>query len=278
MAHRLLGASLFAALAAGPALAQNAGSSGASAASSDQLSEIVVTAQFRRENLQTTPIAITAITSQMIEDRSMTNVEDVAADVPSTTLTKGGDIKGVELELEERLGGLEIDASGDYLDFKYTSIVNPPPTGVTLGMVTPFTPEWQGHAGIQYRIPLGSWGSVTPRLDADMFGGVVCIDLRAVGEIGDPAYVRDEHESVAVESQAVLERPRIANFHALRRIVTGVHLRARRHVPPVDARTGHQVMKIRLDACGAGLLFGCVQSYALPVRQPFAYSSRAVLE
>lgn len=78
------------------------------------------------------------------------------------------DIKGVELELEERLGGLEIDASGDYLDFKYTSIVNPPPTGVTLGMVTPYTPEWQGHAGIQYRIPLGGWGSVTPRLDADM--------------------------------------------------------------------------------------------------------------
>ncbi len=78
------------------------------------------------------------------------------------------DIKGIELEVEEHLGGLEIDASGDYLDFKYTSIVNPPPTGVTLGMVTPFTPEWQGHAGIQYRIPLGSWGTVTPRLDADM--------------------------------------------------------------------------------------------------------------
>ena len=37
-------------------------------------------------------------------------------------------------------------------------------------------------------------------------------------------------------------------------------------------------MKIRLDACGAGLLFGCVQPYPLPVRQPFAYSSRAVLE
>ncbi len=35
-------------------------------------------------------------------------------------------------------------------------------------MTTPYTPEWQGHAGIQYSIPLGSWGSVTPRLDADM--------------------------------------------------------------------------------------------------------------
>ena len=67
-----------------PALAQTVGS--AASAGGDQLSEVVVTAQFRRENLQTTPIAITAITSQMIEDRSMTNVTDVAADVPSTTL------------------------------------------------------------------------------------------------------------------------------------------------------------------------------------------------
>jgi iron complex outermembrane recepter protein len=88
VAHRLLGASLFAALTAGPALAQNAASSTASAAAGDQLTEIVVTAQFRKENLQSTPIAITAITSQMIEDRSMTNVTDVAADVPSTTLLK----------------------------------------------------------------------------------------------------------------------------------------------------------------------------------------------
>src|SRR5580692_1577386 len=56
---------------------------------SNQLTEIVVTAQFRKEDLQTIPLAITAITAQMIEDRSMTNVEDIAADVPSTTLLKG---------------------------------------------------------------------------------------------------------------------------------------------------------------------------------------------
>ncbi len=89
MARALIAASIFSGLAAAPALAQNAGGNAASAGSSDQLSEIVVTAQFRKENLQTIPIAITAISSQMIEDRSMTNVEDVAADVPSTTLLKG---------------------------------------------------------------------------------------------------------------------------------------------------------------------------------------------
>ncbi len=63
-ARRLLAASLIAGLAAGPSLAQNAGPN---AAANDQLTEIVVTAQFRSENLQQTPLAITAITGQMIE-------------------------------------------------------------------------------------------------------------------------------------------------------------------------------------------------------------------
>src|SRR5271168_3788134 len=56
---------------------------------SNQLTEIIVTAQFRTENVQTTPLAITALSAQVLADRSMTNVEDVAADVPSTTLLKG---------------------------------------------------------------------------------------------------------------------------------------------------------------------------------------------
>jgi len=54
-----------------------------SALSTDQsnaLTEIIVTAQFRKEDLQTIPLAITAFTSQMLEDRNLTNVEDLAAD------------------------------------------------------------------------------------------------------------------------------------------------------------------------------------------------------
>ncbi len=74
-------------------------------------------------------------------------------------------IKGVELELEEHpFAGLEIDASGSYLQFNYTSLSSNP-TGVTLGMTTPFTPKWQGNVGIQYAIQLGDWGSITPRVD-----------------------------------------------------------------------------------------------------------------
>ena len=80
-------------------------------------------------------------------------------------------VKGLEGELEfHPVDGLTIDASGSYLDFKYTSIDPaagvPGGAGVQIGMVTPYSPKWKWSAGIQYEIPtMGSW-SLTPRLDA----------------------------------------------------------------------------------------------------------------
>jgi iron complex outermembrane recepter protein len=70
--------------------------------------------------------------------------------------------KGVEVETEARFGGFQIDANLSYIDFKYVSLN--PATGVTLGMVTPWTPEWQGGAGVQYTIPTTA-GSLTARID-----------------------------------------------------------------------------------------------------------------
>jgi len=48
--------------------------------------EIVVTAQFRQQNLQKTPLAITAISSTLLEARSQTNIAEVASQAPSVTL------------------------------------------------------------------------------------------------------------------------------------------------------------------------------------------------
>lgn len=50
---------------------------------SGPLEEVVVTAQYREENLQTTPLAITAITSQDLEQRGFSNSSDVALTVPN---------------------------------------------------------------------------------------------------------------------------------------------------------------------------------------------------
>jgi iron complex outermembrane recepter protein len=75
-------------------------------------------------------------------------------------------VKGVELETQARFGGFQIDLSGSYIDFKY--IYLNPNSGVTTDMITPFTPKWQGNAGIQYtaNLPFGSGAALTGRLDA----------------------------------------------------------------------------------------------------------------
>ena len=79
-------------------------------------------------------------------------------------------VKGVEVETEiHPLAGLSFDGSVSYLDFKYTRL-NPGvsgPGGVQPGMTTPYTPKWKWSAGLQYEIPLGDRGSLTPRIDAN---------------------------------------------------------------------------------------------------------------
>ncbi|MBN9504669.1 MAG: TonB-dependent receptor [Altererythrobacter sp.] len=54
------------------------------------ISEIVVTAQFRDQNLQDTPLAITAVDSELMEARSQTNVEQLAQRAPSVQFSAGG--------------------------------------------------------------------------------------------------------------------------------------------------------------------------------------------
>jgi len=47
------------------------------------LEEVVVTARYRQENLQTTPVAITAITAEEIESRGFVNTSDIAFTTPN---------------------------------------------------------------------------------------------------------------------------------------------------------------------------------------------------
>jgi len=56
----------------------------------DTVAEVVVTAQFRAENVQTTPLAITAVNSAMLESRSQTSIADVTAQAPNVQLRPAG--------------------------------------------------------------------------------------------------------------------------------------------------------------------------------------------
>src|SRR4051812_30271209 len=69
-----------------PALAQAPAESHAGAT----LQEVVVTAQFREQRLQDTPIAITALSSEMLDARNQTNITEVTANAPNVTLTPAG--------------------------------------------------------------------------------------------------------------------------------------------------------------------------------------------
>ena len=64
---------------------------GRSAAADDnQLQEVVVTAQFRRQDIQQTPLAISAVTSAMMEAQGEKNIMDVVERVPGVTFNSGG--------------------------------------------------------------------------------------------------------------------------------------------------------------------------------------------
>jgi iron complex outermembrane recepter protein len=76
-------------------------------------------------------------------------------------------IYGIEYEMQARpLPGLQVDVSGSYLQFGYTTLSSYP-TGVTLGMTTPFTPKWQGSAGAQYTFSFADGSTFTPRFDGN---------------------------------------------------------------------------------------------------------------
>jgi iron complex outermembrane recepter protein len=60
----------------------------------NQLEEVIVTAQFRSENLQETPLAITAITGDMLEARSQTSIYEVSRQAPSVFLAPQAQANG----------------------------------------------------------------------------------------------------------------------------------------------------------------------------------------
>jgi len=74
------------AMAGAPAIAQDGAADAQEAAAGGVGADIVVTAQFRSQRLQDTPLAITAITADQLEARGQTSVLDVAAQAPNVTL------------------------------------------------------------------------------------------------------------------------------------------------------------------------------------------------
>ena len=84
----LLSVSAAAMLMAAPAWAQGDTQGQDDGVKDDQ--EIVVTAQFREQRLQDTPLAITAVPAELLEARSQTSMVQVANQAPNVTLRQQG--------------------------------------------------------------------------------------------------------------------------------------------------------------------------------------------
>ncbi len=68
------------------AVASVAAAQAAAEQNTDALQEVVVTAQFRQQSMQDTPLAITAVTAEMLESRNQTSIADITAQAPNVVL------------------------------------------------------------------------------------------------------------------------------------------------------------------------------------------------
>jgi iron complex outermembrane receptor protein len=101
------------------------GSTGAQE-SEGQIEEIIVTATFREASLQETPIAITAITGDILENRAQTNLYEVANQAPNVTLKRGGQARSGMIAFIRGVGQYDFIAAlepgvGVYVDDVYYS-------------------------------------------------------------------------------------------------------------------------------------------------------------
>jgi len=110
----------------GPALAQGAQTT-ADTGSTGGIQEIVVTAQKRAENVQDVPIAISAFTSEALQERAVTSVASLSNIAPNVTLDGGTPFSGSSAVLSAFIRGIgandfafNIDPGvGVYLDGVY---------------------------------------------------------------------------------------------------------------------------------------------------------------
>lgn len=89
-------------LALAIAAALSAGGANITIAQESTLEEIVVTAQFREQNLQQTPLAITAMNAETMEARSQTSINQVAAQAPNVSLAPRGAAYGPSMAITIR--------------------------------------------------------------------------------------------------------------------------------------------------------------------------------
>lgn len=95
--HQRTGRRIAAAGCAALGFAFSDGAVAQEADSEDVIKEVVVTAQFREQSVQDTPLSITAISGDLLESRNQTNIAEVTNQAPNVTLKPQGAAFGPSL-------------------------------------------------------------------------------------------------------------------------------------------------------------------------------------
>ncbi|WP_374648923.1 TonB-dependent receptor plug domain-containing protein, partial [Rhizorhabdus sp.] len=84
---------------AAPAMAQDASAQPAASESVGGLEDIVVTARKRQESVQSVPVAVTAISGDLVLKRDITSIEKIAAATPNLNVGRASNGSGAQLTL-----------------------------------------------------------------------------------------------------------------------------------------------------------------------------------
>src|SRR3546814_2447092 len=105
---KVIGASAIALLAVltAPALAQETPQGDASGQAETGLQDIVVTAQKRAENVQSVPVAITAVSGDMLTAKGISDVASLAGQAPNVTLRSTAQFGGSSSVLISYIRGI----------------------------------------------------------------------------------------------------------------------------------------------------------------------------
>ena len=194
----MLGTSLIA-LSATPALAQDEAQSDRDLANASGV--IIVTANKREQSLQETPIAITAVTSEEVELRGITETKDLSAIAPNVVVSGGTTnataavvtIRGIPTPADETGGydspiGLYLDgvylarqsaASFEVADIERVEVLRGPQgtlfgRNTTGGAINYITKRPTDDADLRVKLGYGNYDQMTARIIANTgdFGGV----------------------------------------------------------------------------------------------------------
>ena len=197
-ALRLMAGTSLVALVAAPAMAQEAQSTDDVASASGV---IIVTANKREQSLQETPIAITAVTSEEVELRGITETKDLSAIAPNVVVSGGTTnataavvtIRGIPTPADETGGydspiGLYLDgvylarqsaASFEIADIERVEVLRGPQgtlfgRNTTGGAINYITKRPTDDAGLRVKLGYGNYDQMVARVIGNTgdFGGV----------------------------------------------------------------------------------------------------------